>query len=152
MTSIPAISLWQPWAHLLATGAKRYETRSWQTPYRGLMAIHASKRWSVRMVCQCYEEPFFTILSHHGIRFPARCDQVKLPGLGLAFGAVVAVGRLASIRPASELLREIGAQERAFGDFSHGRWAWEYEDMVLLEVPFPCTGRQGIFRAVLPAR
>jgi len=116
------------------------------------MAIHAAKKWSVRMARQCYEEPFFTILSRAGVRFPARCDGARLPDLGLAFGAVVAVGRLADIRPTSELLREIGTQERAFGDFSHGRWAWEYEDMVPLEVPVSCTGRQGIFRVVLPAR
>lgn len=29
-----AISLWQPWASLMAVGAKRYETRSWGTLYR----------------------------------------------------------------------------------------------------------------------
>ena len=146
MMTLPAISLWQPWAHLLATGAKRYETRSWSTPYRGPMAIHASKRWSVRMACQCYEEPFFTILSHQGIRFPARCDLHKLPDFGLAFGAVVAVGQLIDIRPTSELLREIGTYERAFGDFCHGRWAWEYADTVPLETPVPWRGEQGIFR------
>jgi activating signal cointegrator 1 len=150
MITLPAISLWQPWAHLLAIGAKRYETRSWSTPYRGPMAIHASKKWMLRMASQCYEEPFFTILSSHGIRFPARCDQAKLPGLGLAFGAVVAVGRLIDIRPTSELLREIGTHERAFGDFSHGRWAWEYTDVVALETPMPYRGRQGIFRVDLP--
>ena len=152
MKSVPAISLWQPWAHLLAIGAKRYETRSWSTPYRGPMAIHAAKKWSVRMARQCYEEPFFAILSRAGVRFPARCDRGRLPDLGLAFGAIVAVGRLVNIRPTSELLQVISAQEQAFGDFSVGRWAWVYEEMVPLESPFPCTGRQGIFSVVLPAR
>lgn len=37
-----ALTLWQPWASLIALGEKRYETRSWATSYRGLLAIHAS--------------------------------------------------------------------------------------------------------------
>lgn len=39
-----AITLWQPWASLLACGAKGYETRSWATSYRGQIAIHAAKK------------------------------------------------------------------------------------------------------------
>lgn len=27
-----AITLWQPWASLVAVGAKKYETRSWPAP------------------------------------------------------------------------------------------------------------------------
>lgn len=36
-----AITLWQPWASLIAIGAKTIETRSWSTAYRGPLAIHA---------------------------------------------------------------------------------------------------------------
>ena len=39
-----AITVWQPWASLLVSGRKRYETRSWATTYRGPIAIHAAKR------------------------------------------------------------------------------------------------------------
>lgn len=42
-----AISLWQPWASLIACGVKPYETRDWAPP-RGLIgqpiAIHAAKK------------------------------------------------------------------------------------------------------------
>lgn len=42
-----AISLWQPWASLIACGVKRYETRHW-APSRDLIgqtiAIHAAKK------------------------------------------------------------------------------------------------------------
>ncbi len=42
-----AISLWQPWASLIACGAKPFETRSWAPP-RSLIgqpiAIHAAKK------------------------------------------------------------------------------------------------------------
>ncbi len=38
-----AITLHQPWATLVAVGAKRIETRSWATSYRGPLAIHAAR-------------------------------------------------------------------------------------------------------------
>lgn len=43
------ISLWQPYAQLVAIGAKQVETRHWKTDRRGPLAIHAAKRppeWS----------------------------------------------------------------------------------------------------------
>ncbi len=42
ITTMKAITVWQPWASLLAIGAKQYETRSWATKYRGPIAIHAA--------------------------------------------------------------------------------------------------------------
>lgn len=42
-TQMQALSLWQPWATLIAIGAKTIETRSWGTRYRGRIAIHAAK-------------------------------------------------------------------------------------------------------------
>lgn len=36
-----ALTIRQPWATLIATGAKTIETRSWSTKYRGPLAIHA---------------------------------------------------------------------------------------------------------------
>lgn len=139
-----AISLWNPWAFLIAVGAKRYETRSWMTPHRGPMAIHAGKRWTQRMARQCYEEPFFTILSSAGIRFPARLPSDPLI-LGFATGAVLAVADLVSVTRAENVLPQLGPQERAFGDFTHGRYAWQYENVVRLPKPVLCTGRQGLF-------
>lgn len=39
-----ALTLWQPWASLVALGVKTIETRSWSTAYRGPLAIHAAAR------------------------------------------------------------------------------------------------------------
>lgn len=39
-----AISIRQPWAHLIVCGLKKYETRTWNTNHRGLTLIHASKK------------------------------------------------------------------------------------------------------------
>lgn len=38
-----AITILQPYAALIVAGAKIYETRSWDTPYRGKIAIHTGK-------------------------------------------------------------------------------------------------------------
>lgn len=44
MTDVRALTLWQPWASLVAVGAKTIETRGWSTDYRGPLLIHAAKR------------------------------------------------------------------------------------------------------------
>lgn len=36
------LTVWQPWAQLLAAGHKHNETRSWRTSYRGEILIHAA--------------------------------------------------------------------------------------------------------------
>ena len=38
-----ALTLRQPYASLVARDQKQYETRSWSTSYRGLLAVHAGK-------------------------------------------------------------------------------------------------------------
>jgi ASCH domain len=38
-----ALTVAQPWATLIAIGAKRIETRSWMTRHRGPLAIHAAR-------------------------------------------------------------------------------------------------------------
>ena len=39
-----ALTIMQPWASLIACGAKTIETRSWPTKYRGPIAIHAGMK------------------------------------------------------------------------------------------------------------
>jgi hypothetical protein len=40
---IPAISIRQPWAHLILIGVKEIEIRGWQIEYRGPMWLHSPK-------------------------------------------------------------------------------------------------------------
>ena len=57
-----AITLTQPWATLVAMGAKQVETRSWSTAYRGQIAIHAAKGYPKEARELCETEPFKSIL------------------------------------------------------------------------------------------
>lgn len=54
-----ALSLWNPWASLMAVVAKKIETRSWPTSYRGATAIHAAKKWDSDLR-ELSQEPSFS--------------------------------------------------------------------------------------------
>ena len=145
-----ALSVNQPWAYLLAIGQKCYETRSWKTEYRGPVLIHASKRWNMTMARACYEAPFFAIMWESGIKFPAslfnyRSHQNRVPDLGLAFGAVIGFAILEKVIATEDLLEGLSPQERAFGNFKPGRYAFLYERPVRLATPIPCRGKLGLF-------
>ena len=128
--TIKALSLWQPWASLVAIGAKSIETRHWSTHYRGPIAIHAAKRWT-------REEQSITSLFRH--------TQTALPALP-PLGAIVAVGRLAACEQMTAPLIELVAEpERTYGHYTIGRWMWMLEDVVALGEPVPYRGRQGLF-------
>ena len=53
-----ALSITQPWATLIAIGAKTIETRSWSTLYRGDLAIHAAKGFPRYARETLFEEAF----------------------------------------------------------------------------------------------
>lgn len=128
-----ALSLTQPWASLVAIGAKHVETRSWQTPFRGPLAIHAAKVFPPYARDFAEEILPYRSLFVHGLR--AR---------DLPLGAIVATCRLVGcVR--TELMWDISEQEREFGDYSPGRWAWVLEDIVRLPEPIPARGALGLW-------
>lgn len=133
---VRTISLWQPWATLIALGHKRYETRSWGTAHRGLVAIHAAKRPLGADERHLLRE----LREEHGIHLRPR----ELP-----FGAVVAVGQLATCRQMTpELCAEIFAAdgpEFDVGGWEPGRWAWEIDQVQVLEVPVLLRGQKALF-------
>lgn len=145
-----AISLWQPWATLCAIEAKRFETRSWGTPWRGPLAIHAAKRFE-------RDEQDFTweLLRHPRFgRALAMAGYTKPSDLPL--GKIVGVGELVQchalrnwpVLPANQLAG-LDADEELVGDFSPGRYAWELAKVRSLPTPLPLRGQQGLW--TLPA-
>lgn len=129
-----AISLWQPWATLCVIGAKRIETRHWSTPYRGLLAIHAAKRWTAEEKAFAASPVFADALNGRGF------NPASLP-----LGAVVGTVNLVDVVRTEKVRDSISAEERAFGNFSDGRYAWLLETPALFDVPFPMKGAQGFF-------
>ena len=75
------ISLIQPWATLILSGAKRFETRGWRTPYRGPLATHASGRFPSLPKSLCHKEPFQAALRAAGVRCWTELPLGKLLGV-----------------------------------------------------------------------
>lgn len=131
-----ALSLWQPWATLIALGVKRFETRHWSTRYRGPIAIHAVARGNLA------EED--ELLDDLRRRF-ARCHHLPRAA-DLPRGAIVAIGRLTDCWDIDR--RFIDTQtdlERAVGCWMRGRFAWEIVDVKALDTPVPFPGRRSLF-------
>ncbi len=93
------ISLIQPWATLILSGAKRFETRGWRTPYRGPLATHASGRFPSLPKSLCHKEPFQAALRAAGVRCWTE------PPLGKLLGVVTLEDRLRSFSPPLPLPR-----------------------------------------------
>jgi hypothetical protein len=140
-----ALSLWQPWATLIAIGAKRFETRSWKTDYRGPMVIHASKRFTVDERGICISQPFARVLKQAGYE---RLSDIPL---GVALCIVDLVDILPTEKVRSNSYRaQIFVDELKFGDYSDGRFAWKLENVRRFNAPIPMRGAQGLFDCTLP--
>lgn len=144
MTSaIACLSLHQPWASLIAIGAKRIETRSWSTTYRGPLAIHAAKA-GYGMSFGSMEALALDAAGYEGMKV------TRLPQ-----GGIVAVVDLVDVLPmvATGCLAGVfddypeldTPTERAFGNFAPGRWAWVLENVRRIHPAIPLRGRQGLF-------
>lgn len=153
---IKAITLYQPWATLLACKAKIYETRSWYTNYRGLIAIHAGKKndfW----YGGCDEEYLNAVYNALKPMFypNVMCSQQDLRDAAI-YGALIATAELVgcykinSQRGASwiekngEMYVPI-EDEYIFGDWTPGRFAWGFTKMTMLPAPIPAKGKQGLW-------
>lgn len=142
---IKALSLTQPWATLVALGAKTIETRSWGTSYRGWVAIHASKGFPPWARDYVGMEPFVTALAGREV------DALPL-------GAIVALARLracwgmAGVDTRERLIITdrracigLTPEEYAFGNYAPGRYGWEFADVRPLATPLPCRGALGLW-------
>ena len=141
-----ALTLTQPWATLVAIGAKRIETRSWKTSYTGPLAIHSAKgfpKWERQFTLEpvCYE----------AVRYYARCKG------SYPLGCILATCTLVGCVPTEVVdchdqgnvfavsLPKLSEREKAFGDYSPGRFAWILEDVKQLPEPIPVKGALGLW-------
>lgn len=147
--AMKALSLLQPWATLLAYGEKGIETRDWYTSHRGWLAIHASK--GIKDL-----EAFLEVvsskkyLSHptpwvvHGGVF-VESNSNGNPRDLFPTGAVIGMAKLIEVRRVETIRDKLTTPERAFGDYSDGRWAWVFESACLFPEPIPAKGALSIW-------
>lgn len=132
-----AITLHQPWASLIAVGAKKIETRSWAPPADlvGLrVGIHAGKK----LVTFGPNSDFDRMVA----KYLGPNWEKNIPR-----GAVVAT---AILRRWQQMTRENThvwpeGDENLFGEYAVGRWMWHLADVHKLEIPVPARGYQGLW-------
>jgi hypothetical protein len=137
-----ALTIYQPWATLVAIGAKKIETRSWQTRYRGPLAIHAALN---KRFCDmkskdyiCGNDPFRSVLTEE---WKDRHDPLDF----MPLGAIVATCSLYSCLPISHDLKAyLSARDLAFGDYTEGRFMWILENIKKIKPVF-VRGKMGLW-------
>jgi hypothetical protein len=134
---VPAITCWQPWASLIARGAKPFETRSRPPPRRlvgARIAIHAARR---------PVEPLAAAAAVLGGRDLPRgavvCTAILIGAYRLGEGGLVTD----AVRGSPPLLF---VPPDPFGDYAPGRWAWHLVEVAALDPPAPARGHQGWWR------
>lgn len=154
-----AITIWQPWASLIALGAKqiyvkKFETRSWATNYRGSIAIHAAAKnpetifiepntmlemQKVLNINSFEELPLGKIIAIADLvdchKIINVCDKVK--GRAEYLVTIEQEGYLHNLW--------IKKEELLFGDWTPGRCAWELANVQMLPQPIPAKGKQRLW-------
>lgn len=143
-----ALSIWQPYASLISTGAKLIETRSRLTHFRGEILICAAVRKN--------KGELLFELAHWGtvgglaplVGDPLCLDDSKWSNINiddLPFGKAVAVADLYDSVPVEDLKYGQVKNQLRFGDFNDGRHGWLLKNIRRLKNPFPVKGQQGMF-------
>ena len=135
---IKVISMTEPWATLMAGGAKRIETRSWPTSYRGPLGVHVARDYPLWAKNLAHTYPFNTALRGFSLR------PYVHPG------CLIAVVDLYDCLPTDICRPDPGTDERAFGDYSPGRFAFLTRNARLLTEPIPARGLQRLWDFDMP--
>ena len=162
-----AITLWQPWASLLACGAKIYETRSWKTDYRGPIAIHAAQKPAHKIFSKLIEydtaKLMLECLRPLDIWFPADLPHgciiatadlvncwriVNYPGTNVDMAKNMNIRARLDVsinHPDFNKYIIPTEQEMLFGDWTTGRYAWEVKNVKILPEPISAKGHQRLW-------
>mgnify|MGYP001004326308 CR=1 FL=1 len=153
-----ALTLTQPYATLVALGAKQIETRGQRLSHRGPLAIHAglgpgyfgseAALWDC-----CLSPPFAHVLREAGLPSPARLPRGAIVAIVNVTGCRI-IGREpngdATIMADDLSFIPILGDELAFGDYSPGRYAWLLADVRALAEPIAARGMQGLWEWTPP--
>jgi hypothetical protein len=155
LTSVPAptvkaLTLWQPWATLMALGVKRNETRSWSTNHRGSLAIHASARstgWGRRGTR--------TMVGPYEVENDGGGLLLRGPGIHpyrLPLGVVVAIVDVIDVKRTTSLELRPDDLERSLGNYDPERFAWQTGSLRRFPTRWhrSVVGHQGLWDWTLP--
>lgn len=139
-----ALSLWQPWASLVACGVKTIETRSWAPPQETIgqrIAIHATK------VGPSFMEPIF----RHEAEAALGTSIRDLPrGAVLCTAMLTGASQVEQVYLTTDGYNIVETSTGRYnadnwGDFAVGRWLWFLSDVRTLKKPQNARGRQRLW-------
>lgn len=145
---IKGLSLWQPWASLMAVGAKKFETRSWSTAWRGLVAIHAAKTWNGALRETAMQSRFRAALESECATPAGNETWQRYQPKALPRGCFVALGKLRhclSTTRHAKLIPPESSDEFWFGNYSADRFMWVFDQIWSLATPVFARGSQGLW-------
>lgn len=150
-STIPTITIWQPWATLIAEGAKRFEFRSWPAPtkYWGTrVGIHAGARkpnvGEIRQLLYELESPWRAKTGiDPAIAIPILERALQAPA-GMPLSSVVCTALMGRPLVNAALAAALGVDFVNDSDRAqHSNWGWPLSEVQRLEPPVPARGSQG---------
>lgn len=135
------ISILQPWATLIVIGAKKIETRSWNTKYRGEILIHASKKFTKEQDRLAFE--FSQELKDSRIY---HCHRGSIIGkANLVDTNHTDLINIFGLYDTDGINVNVTDKERMFGNYGHDRYGWLLSDPVLLDYPITAKGNLSLW-------
>ena len=136
-----ALTVWQPWATLIAERHKKIETRSWATTIRGAVAIHSAKK-PIKEVKKLMNQESIKTISN--LLYPFLLERLPV-------GYILAVGNIVDCKLITEeFIETLSAEELLLGDYTLGRYGWIFEDVKSYQSPIRARGGQGFWNWVEP--
>ncbi|MBY3621249.1 ASCH domain-containing protein [Paenibacillus sp. FSL K6-3166] len=134
------LSMIQPWASLFLSNEVQYETRTWNTKYRGPLAIHTSKKLDS---AACNDNTIQPLLRKHGL------DKSNLP-TGQIIGVCTLINcfKVIENNHVSAVLEDgriVSGNNYFLGDFRVGNYVWEVSNKELLVNYIPAKGKLGLW-------
>jgi hypothetical protein len=139
MPKVKVLSIKQPYAQLAVMGAKLIETRPMRTNFRGELYIHASQDFHKGLMRLVGTYPFREYIKKMAHELPT----------GAIIGKVTVTDCVLIDQAFKQQLEErfqtADPHERAFGDYTDGRYAWHLSNAVMFDKPIPAKGQLGIW-------
>jgi hypothetical protein len=153
---IPAITIWQPWASLIAARAKPYEWREWKAPGGHIgkrIGIHAGARPPRRneiraLLYDLEKDPALTSLDA-AIAVPLLSQWLGTPKM-LPLSSMLCTAILGQPISATYYACEHGVKAADSTRIDHTKWGWPLTDIEVLEPFVPSKGAQGIWYWIGP--
>ena len=140
------ISIWNPWATLVVKGFKIIETRSWQAP-KSLIG----QRIGIASTKQIRPDQRIEITNEEFTKHYAATELPIMPSgyadlARFSNGYILGTAELISSDVLTEEdIEDITDEEKAFGWYAPGRYAWRLRDAVEFINPVSARGSQGIW-------